>query len=55
MPIGARTVFTSASWPSGRRDKEEVDSKLKDLGIDGGIRAEALDLEQHLRLSNAFG
>jgi len=42
-------------WPSGRRDKDEVDSKLKDLGIDGGLRAEALDLEQHLRLSNTFG
>ena len=42
-------------WPSGRREKGEVDAKLSELGIDGGLRAEALDLEQHLRLSNAFG
>ncbi len=41
-------------WPSGRRDKAEVDAKLAELGIDGGLRAEALDLDQHLRLSNAF-
>ncbi len=42
-------------WPSGRRDKAEVDAKLAALGIDGNVRAEALDLEQHLRLSHAFG
>jgi 16S rRNA (adenine1518-N6/adenine1519-N6)-dimethyltransferase len=44
-----------AGWPSGRRDKEEVDRKLAELGIDGGTRAEALDREQHLRLCAAFG
>jgi 16S rRNA (adenine1518-N6/adenine1519-N6)-dimethyltransferase len=42
-------------WPSGRKPKEEVDAKLKELGIDGGVRAEALDIEQHLRLAAAFG
>ena len=42
-------------WPSGRRDKAEVDAKLKALDIDGTIRAEALDLVQHRRLCAAFG
>ncbi len=41
-------------WPSGRRSKEEVDRKLEELGLDGTIRAECLDLEDHLRLSAAF-
>lgn len=44
-----------AGWPSGRRDKDEVDSKLKELGMDGTIRSEALDLEQHRRLAEVFG
>jgi 16S rRNA (adenine1518-N6/adenine1519-N6)-dimethyltransferase len=35
--------------------KEEVDRKLGELGIDGTLRAETLDLEQHLRLSRVFG
>lgn len=43
-----------AGWPSGRRDKDEVDAKLKALGMDGTIRSEALDLEQHRRLCEAF-
>jgi 16S rRNA (adenine1518-N6/adenine1519-N6)-dimethyltransferase len=42
-------------WPSGRRDKGEVDRKLVELGIDGNIRAEELDVEAHLRLCAAFG
>ncbi|VTR95722.1 dimethyladenosine transferase : Ribosomal RNA small subunit methyltransferase A OS=uncultured planctomycete GN=rsmA PE=3 SV=1: RrnaAD [Gemmata massiliana] len=42
-------------WPSGAREKKEVDAKLAELGIDGTLRSEALDLEQHLRLSAAFG
>ena len=42
-------------WPSGRREKADVDAKLNELGIDGAQRSEALDLEQHLRLANAFG
>jgi 16S rRNA (adenine1518-N6/adenine1519-N6)-dimethyltransferase len=41
--------------PSGRLDKQEVDRKLEELGIDGTDRAEALDPEQHLRLCRAFG
>jgi 16S rRNA (adenine1518-N6/adenine1519-N6)-dimethyltransferase len=35
--------------------KQEVDAKLATLGIDGTVRAETLDLTQHLRLSEAFG
>jgi 16S rRNA (adenine1518-N6/adenine1519-N6)-dimethyltransferase len=44
-----------SGWPRGRRDKAEVDARLAELGIDGGLRAEALDVAQHLRLSRAFG
>lgn len=44
-----------SSLPSGRVPKAEVDAKLAELGIDGALRAEALDLEQHLRLSRVFG
>jgi 16S rRNA (adenine1518-N6/adenine1519-N6)-dimethyltransferase len=44
-----------AGSPSGRRDKEDVDRKLAELGIEGTVRAEALDPEQHLRLARAFG
>jgi 16S rRNA (adenine1518-N6/adenine1519-N6)-dimethyltransferase len=40
--------------PSGRLAKAEVDSKLAGLGISGTTRAENLDLEQHLRLCQAF-
>lgn len=43
-----------AGWPSGRRDKSEVDAKLLELGIDGSSRAEDLSIEQHLRLCEAF-
>jgi 16S rRNA (adenine1518-N6/adenine1519-N6)-dimethyltransferase len=35
--------------------KEDVDRKLAELGIAGTLRAETLDLEQHLRLSAVFG
>jgi 16S rRNA (adenine1518-N6/adenine1519-N6)-dimethyltransferase len=44
-----------AGWPSGRREKPEVDRKLAELGIAGTIRAEELDVDQHLRLCAAFG
>jgi 16S rRNA (adenine1518-N6/adenine1519-N6)-dimethyltransferase len=44
-----------AGWPSGRKDKSDVDAKLKELGLDGTLRSEALDIEQHLRLCEAFG
>jgi len=42
-------------WPQGRKEKAFVDAKLVELGIDGSIRAEALSIEDHLRLSAAFG
>jgi 16S rRNA (adenine1518-N6/adenine1519-N6)-dimethyltransferase len=44
-----------SSGPGGKREKNEVDAKLAELGIDSSIRAEALDVEQHLRLAAAFG
>jgi len=44
-----------AGSPQGRKDKAEVDAKLAALGIDGTVRSETLDVEQHLRLCAAFG
>jgi 16S rRNA (adenine1518-N6/adenine1519-N6)-dimethyltransferase len=44
-----------AGFPSGRRDKNEVDRKLAELHLEGTTRAEELDIEQHLRLCAAFG
>lgn len=44
-----------AGWPRGRKSKEEVDRKLAALGIAGSVRAEDLDLEQHLKLCQSFG
>jgi 16S rRNA (adenine1518-N6/adenine1519-N6)-dimethyltransferase len=35
--------------------KQDVDAKLAELELDGRVRAETLDLAQHLRLSNEFG
>jgi 16S rRNA (adenine1518-N6/adenine1519-N6)-dimethyltransferase len=43
-----------SGWPTGAKDKAVVDAKLAELGIDGKLRSEALDLEQHLRLARAF-
>lgn len=43
-----------AGWPSGRKDKSEVDAKLTQLGIDGTRRSETLDIADHLRLCQAF-
>ena len=43
-----------SSGPGGKRDKADVDAKLAELGIDSTVRAEALDVEQHLRLAAAF-
>ena len=43
-----------AGWPSGRKDKKEVDAKLAELGIDGTLRSETLDLDQHRVLWRAF-
>jgi 16S rRNA (adenine1518-N6/adenine1519-N6)-dimethyltransferase len=36
-------------------NKQDVDAKLEELGLDGKARAETLDLEQHLRLCETFG
>jgi 16S rRNA (adenine1518-N6/adenine1519-N6)-dimethyltransferase len=44
-----------SGWPAGRKDKQEVDSKLAALGIDGTLRSETLDVDQHIRLCAAFG
>jgi 16S rRNA (adenine1518-N6/adenine1519-N6)-dimethyltransferase len=44
-----------SGWPTGRKDKAEVDAKLAELHIDGTLRSEVLDIEQHLRLCAAFG
>ncbi len=44
-----------ASLPTGRLEKSEVDRKLAELGLEGTIRAEDLDREQHLRLCAVFG
>lgn len=43
-----------AAFPGRRFDKQTVDGKLAELGLDGSIRAETLDFEQHLRLCRAF-
>lgn len=42
-------------WPGGRRDKNEVEARLNELGIDGNWRAEQLTIEQHQRLFRVFG
>jgi 16S rRNA (adenine1518-N6/adenine1519-N6)-dimethyltransferase len=42
-------------WPTGRKEKADVDAKLAELGIDGTLRSETLDIAEHLRLSEAFG
>jgi 16S rRNA (adenine1518-N6/adenine1519-N6)-dimethyltransferase len=44
-----------ASLPAVERNKERVDRELARLGIDGTVRAETLDGEQHLRLCEVFG
>jgi len=44
-----------AGSPRGNIEKTEVDRKLAELGVEGTVRAEDLDLEQHLRLCAAFG
>ncbi len=47
---GALAALANADF-----SKEDVDRKLAELGLDGTLRAETLDLEQHLRLSAVFG
>lgn len=43
-----------SSLPAGKVSKAEVDRKLAELGIDGALRAEALDPAQHQLLCRAF-
>lgn len=44
-----------SGWPTGARDKKDVDAKLAELGIDGTLRSETLNIDDHLRLCAAFG
>jgi 16S rRNA (adenine1518-N6/adenine1519-N6)-dimethyltransferase len=44
-----------ASLPKRDLSKSEVDTSLAEIGIDGSLRAEVLDVEQHLRLCEQFG
>lgn len=39
----------------GLRPDAKTDARLPELGIEGSVRAEALDVEQHLRLYRTFG
>jgi 16S rRNA (adenine1518-N6/adenine1519-N6)-dimethyltransferase len=41
-------------WPSGRREKADVDELLAKLELPGTMRAEQLTLEQHRQLWRAF-
>jgi 16S rRNA (adenine1518-N6/adenine1519-N6)-dimethyltransferase len=43
-----------AGWPSGRREKSDVDARLAELGFDGSLRSETLTVDQHLVLCAAF-
>jgi 16S rRNA (adenine1518-N6/adenine1519-N6)-dimethyltransferase len=44
-----------ACLPSRDLSKSDVDSRLTEMGLDGSLRAEVLDVEQHLRLCERFG
>jgi 16S rRNA (adenine1518-N6/adenine1519-N6)-dimethyltransferase len=43
-----------SGWPTGRRDKVEIDALLARLGLPGTMRAEELTIEQHRELWRAF-
>jgi 16S rRNA (adenine1518-N6/adenine1519-N6)-dimethyltransferase len=43
------------SMPGDQFAKPEVDARLAELGLTGTVRAEALGLEDHLRLCEVFG
>jgi 16S rRNA (adenine1518-N6/adenine1519-N6)-dimethyltransferase len=43
-----------ASLPKRDLSKGDVDARLAELGFDGSLRAEVLDIEQHLRLCVRF-
>jgi 16S rRNA (adenine1518-N6/adenine1519-N6)-dimethyltransferase len=44
-----------AALPKRDLSKSEVDAGLAEMGLDGSLRAEVLDGEQHLRLCERFG
>jgi 16S rRNA (adenine1518-N6/adenine1519-N6)-dimethyltransferase len=44
-----------AALPHHRRDKPEIDRQLEDLNLPGTIRAEELNIDQHLQLCAIFG
>jgi len=44
-----------SALPAVHRDKSEVDRKLTELNLSGTVRAEDLDVAQHLRLCDVFG
>jgi 16S rRNA (adenine1518-N6/adenine1519-N6)-dimethyltransferase len=44
-----------SGWPRGKSNKAEVDAKLQAIGIDGNVRAEALGIDDHLKLCEVFG
>lgn len=44
-----------AALPNRDLSKRDVDTHLAELGLDGSLRAETLDREQHLRLCERFG
>jgi 16S rRNA (adenine1518-N6/adenine1519-N6)-dimethyltransferase len=44
-----------ASLPKSDRSKSDVDAALAELSLDGSLRAEVLDVVQHLRLCERFG
>jgi 16S rRNA (adenine1518-N6/adenine1519-N6)-dimethyltransferase len=41
------------AFPGVKRDKADIDRMLESLGIDGAVRAETLDVDQHLAISRA--
>jgi 16S rRNA (adenine1518-N6/adenine1519-N6)-dimethyltransferase len=43
-----------AALPNHDLSKSDVDARLAELGVDGSLRAEVLDVEQHLRLCAHF-
>jgi 16S rRNA (adenine1518-N6/adenine1519-N6)-dimethyltransferase len=47
---GALAALPNRDW-----SKSEVDARLAEMGLDGSLRAEVLDVEQHLRLCERFG
>ncbi|HEY7328411.1 MAG TPA: 16S rRNA (adenine(1518)-N(6)/adenine(1519)-N(6))-dimethyltransferase RsmA [Gemmataceae bacterium] len=44
-----------ATLPNRDLSKSQVDASLAEMGIDGSLRAEVLDIEHHLRLCERFG